>query len=88
LKDHVSQLEEKLSTGMMATDAQERAERRVRELAEERVQLLKDKSELQTQTLLLQEELTAVQTDGFVLLNTVESKKEKPEATKNVSTFF
>jgi len=73
---------------MMATDAQERAERRVRELAEERVQLLKDKSELQTQTLLLQEELTAVQTDGFVLLNTVESKKEKPEATKNVSTFF
>jgi chromosome segregation ATPase len=82
LKDHISKLEEKIATGTTATDAQERAERRVRELAEERVQLLREKIELQHRAELLQTELASVQADGFVVLN--EAKKEVQAQPKEV----
>ena len=61
---------------MKSTDAQERAERRVRELAEERVQLIRDKQELQHRALTLQMELSSGRDEGFILLG-AEAKTEQ-----------
>jgi hypothetical protein len=79
LKDQIAKLEEKIAAGMKSTDAQEKAERRVRELAEERVQLIRDKQELQQRALILQEELSSSRDEGFILLGS-EAKKEQQSA--------
>lgn len=84
MKDQISKLEERIATGMTSTDAQERAERRVRELAEERVQLIRDKQELQDRTLLLEEELSSVRDEGFVLLNSEPKREQQAENSKKV----
>ncbi|XP_059473235.1 optineurin-like isoform X2 [Neocloeon triangulifer] len=84
LKDHIAELEQKIAGGMLATEAQERAELRLRELSEERVMWLRDKEELQNRVILLQEELTSVHADGFVVLNSETQRETNPEEKKQL----
>lgn len=88
LKDQIAKLEERIAAGMTSTDAQERAERRVRELAEERVQLIRDKQELQQRTLLLQEELSSGRDEGFVLVNDETRREQQVDNSKKVLEIY
>ncbi|CAB3359350.1 Hypothetical predicted protein [Cloeon dipterum] len=93
LKQRVAQLEQQCCQAQDVNAALEKAEIRIKKLADERLSEMLEKEELQHRVNLLQQELAEMQADGFVMVShdvpkTTNEEKDLPHPEDKLKKFY